>query len=169
MKGKRSNYAGVIALLLAGAVGVYAIGVYIKKTPDAENVPPAIHRMNTTANPGDKATPSTEGQQSSVTIVTPHSAKGELSLPTKDVEVPQGQDPILFAVNGFFAGSHITPPEAKALGVEVKDGVALIDCTEAMEKSYGSSDEQAIIQGLRKTLAQFPSVQKVQLFVSGRA
>jgi len=164
MKAKRSNSAGVIAMLLIGAAGVYAVGFYIKKTPEAQNVPPPLHR--TQSDKGNVGQPA--DQKSSVKIITPESHSGDLKLNQTDESVPTGTDPILFAVNRFFENSHITTPDAKVLNVDVKEGVALINCTEAMDKGHGSSDEQALIQGLSKTLSQFANVKKFQVLVSGK-
>src|SRR4051794_1306393 len=125
MKAKRTNPAGIIGLLLLGAAGVYAVGVYIKKTPESQNVPPALHRSD---KPAAQAEPNQDKPRTSVKIVTPSSSRGNLRLDEANTDVPEGEDPVLFAVNGFFQASHITPANAKALRVEVdSDGVAQID------------------------------------------
>jgi len=170
MKAKRSNYAGMIALLLIGAAGVYAIGVYIKRTPEAQDVPAAIHRANHRdakgSTPTDQADPS---RKSSVTILTPKSDKGNLSFDESTDQVPEGQDPIVYVVNRYLQNSHILPSTARALSVQVQEGIAKVDCTEAMDKTVGSADEATLLQGFSKALSQFENVKKVQFFVSGRA
>ncbi|HVT13801.1 MAG TPA: GerMN domain-containing protein [Fimbriimonadaceae bacterium] len=167
MKAKRSNFAGVIALLLVGAAGVYAIGLYIGRTSEAQNVPSAIHRTSRT-DENAPASQSNKTDNSSVKVLTPKSQNGNLTMEQTTENVPDGADPIVFAINRYLENSHITPPEAKILKVEVKDGDALIDCTEAMDKTYGSSDEEALIQGLTKTLAQFPEIKNAKFYVSGK-
>src|SRR5579871_5890707 len=157
MKAKRSNTAGVIALLLIGAAGVYGIGVYIKKTPDAQNVPVEMLRPDRKAAP-DNASGKPGQTEGNVTVVTPSSKNGELKLDTGSEAVPSGQDPIVFTVNRYLQNSHIAPPEAKAISVDVRDGEAHISCTEAMDKTYGEADEEALIKGFQKTLSQFDNL-----------
>jgi len=167
MKAKRSNYAGLIALLLIGAAGVFGVAVYIKKTPEAQNVPSTLQRDS-----GNRATSrASEGpasQSGSAQVLTPKSKGGDLSFDQSTESVPKGTDPIVYAVNRYLQNSHVTKPEAKVLGVRIDpDGVAEFDCTEAMETSVGSSDEQTLIQGISKTLSQFPNIKKAKFLVSG--
>lgn len=166
MKAKRSNLAGVVAMLLVGAAGVYAIGLYIGRTSEAQNVPQALHRTSRT----DEAAPSTKtgATDSQVKVLTPKSQGGNLSMDQATESVPAGTDPIVFAVNRYLENSHLLPAGAKVLKVEVKDGVAMIDCTEAMDKTVGSSDEEALIKGLTKTLGQFPEITTAKFYVSGQ-
>lgn len=167
MKAKRSNLGGVIALLLIGAAGVYGVGVYVKKTPEAEHVAPAIHRTSEDGNvkPADRA--STDNQ-SSVKILTPKSKGADLSMDEATESVPDGTDAKVFAINRFLENTHITPSNARALSIDIKGDVAYVSFNEAMQKSYGSSDERTILQGLCKTLAQFPEVKKVQFEIDGK-
>jgi hypothetical protein len=166
MKSKRTNYAGVIALLMFGAVGVLAIGFYIKKTPEAQQVPPAIHRQ---ANKPDNVQQPDKAKTSTAVVLNPHSKNGELTFDSAVEPVPEGKDPRVFAINRYLQNCHILPPEAKALSIDVKeDGTAYVSCTEAMDKTYGSSDEAALLQGFDKTLGQFPEIKKVIFEVSGK-
>jgi hypothetical protein len=168
MKAKKTNYAGVIALLLLGAAGVYGVGFYIGRTPEAGKVPDAIRRDQ----PAVKGDPSPEPIQatelSSVKVFKPSSAGSDLSFEEATEAVVAGTNPIVFAVNRYLENAGITPKEARALSVELKEGVAYIDVTEKMQGSYGSSDERTLIQGLCKTLSQFPDVQKFQFLISGK-
>lgn len=167
MKAKRSNLAGVLAMLLVGAAGVYAIGLYIGRTSEAQNVPQALHRTSRTdagASPSDQATKT----DSQVKVLTPKSQGGNLSMEQATESVPSGTDPVVFAVNRYLENAHILPSAAKILKVEVKDGVAMFDCTEAMDKTVGSSDEEALIKGLTKTLGQFPDISTAKFYVSGQ-
>jgi hypothetical protein len=168
MKAKRSNYAGIIALLLVGAAGVYAFGLYVGKTPDAQKVPVTLRRTEE-GKPPPPAAEATREDQASATVLTPKSEGGNLTFESKTESVPTGTDPIVFAVNRYLENSHLVLAGAKALHAEVKEGTANIDFTEAMEKkSLGSSDEAALLQGISKTLSQFPEVKKVQFFISGK-
>jgi hypothetical protein len=167
MKAKRSNYTGAVFLLLIAAAGVYGLGVYIKKTPDAEKVPQAIRRVDP-ENHGTPAGQATQPKATSAKTFTPKSSQGNLSFDEMTEDVPAGTDPMVFAVNRFMENSHITPANARAISVDIKEGVAYISFTEAMDKTYGSSDEEALIKGLQKTVGQFPKVTKVVCEVSGK-
>lgn len=168
MKAKRSNYAGVIALLVVGAAGVYAVGLYVGRTPEAQTVPTEVRRHEDGKMP-PPATHLEKKEQSSATVLTPKSHDGNLRFDSATESVPDGSDPVVFAVNRYLENSHLLLPEAKALHCEVKEGTAFIDVTEAMEKkSLGSTDEAALFQGISKTLAQFPDVKKVQFLISGK-
>jgi hypothetical protein len=168
MKAKKTNYAGVIALLLLGAVGVYGIGFYIGRTPEAAKVPPDIRREKPLVQqePSNDIKPASE--LSSVKVLSPRSKGADLSFEEATEAVTEGKDPIVFSVNRYLENAGITPKEAKALSVEVKEGVAYIDVNEKMQGSYGSSDERTLIQGLCKTLAQFPEIKKFQFLISGK-
>jgi spore germination protein GerM len=168
MKAKKTNYAGVIALLLIGAAGVYGVGFYIGRTPDASKVPDAIRRETPSVQKEPVNEPSQGTELSSVKVLTPKSKGSDLTFDETTEAVGEGKNPIVFAVNRYLENTEITPREARALSVEVKDGVAFIDVNEKMQGSYGSSDERTLIQGLCKTLAQFPEVKKFQFLISGK-
>jgi hypothetical protein len=168
MKAKKTNYAGVIALLLIGAAGVYGVGFYIGRTPEASKVPDAIRRETPSVQKEPENEPSHGTELSSVKVLTPKSKGGDLTFEETTEAVGEGKDPILFAVNRYLENTGITPKEARALNLDLKDGVANIDVNEKMQGSYGSSDERTLIQGLCKTLAQFPEINKFQFFISGK-
>lgn len=165
MKAKRTNFAGIFALLLVGAVGVYAVSAYIKSTPEARDVPAGLLRAPSKQN---ALQPGTGSNKASTRVFTPKSSNGSLSFETASEAVPEGIDPRVFAVNRYLENTHITPAGARVLKVEVKDGLALFDCTEALDKTYGTADEMTLIQGLIKTLSQYPEVKRAQFFVSGK-
>lgn len=167
MKAKKTNYAGVVALLLIGAAGVYGLGLYIRQTPEAAHVPASLRRPE--PNHDRQSRESDRATRAKATVLTPKSSGGDLSFESATEDVPQGTSPIVFAVNRYLENSHITPPQARALTVDVKDGVAYISFTPAMDQTYGSSDEQALLQGISKTLEQFPDLHKFLMEVNGQA
>jgi hypothetical protein len=162
---KRNNPVGVLALLLVGAAGVYGVGMYIKSTPDAQKVPDAIRRSAPNAHIEIQIPAQHLGD--TAVVLTPESHNGEVTFKETSEAVPKGADPIVFAVNRYLENSHIAPSGAKALSEQIKDGTVMIDCSEAMEHTYGSSDEQALLQGLSKTLSQFHGIKKMQFLISG--
>lgn len=165
---KSRNPAAVIALLLVGVAGVYGLGMYLGRTPEAGQVANDMRRAE--AQEHHEAPPAQKPQadKKKATILTPKAKGEDLSFEASKEEVPAGTDPMVFAVNRFFQTSHILPSSAKVLSVEVKDGTAFFDCTEAADKTFGALDERTLIQGVAKTLQQFHELKKFQFLVSGK-
>ncbi len=169
MKAKRSNPLGLIVLLLAGAVGVFAVGAYIKHTPEAQDVPAPLLRRSSPPETTDRPTHQQPTVPSSATVLIPSSSGGNLTFDEKTEKVPDGSDPIVFAINRYLENTHFVPDNARAVGCNVKDGIAFISFTEGMQqKTYGSSDEATLLQGICKTLSHFPSIDKVQFEIEGK-
>ena len=69
MKGKRSNTAGVIALLVIGAAGVYGLGAYLGKTPEAGQVASNIRRAEALEDHSKPEPPKAE--ETTAKVLTP--------------------------------------------------------------------------------------------------
>jgi hypothetical protein len=165
MKGKRSNTAGVIALLVIGAAGVYGLGAYLGKTPEAGQVASNIRRAEALEDHSKPEPPKAE--ETTAKVLTPVVDGENLTFKVDSETVPTGKNPMVFAVNRYFETSHIMPSGAKVLSVEVKDETAYFDCTEQAEKTFGAMDERTLLQGIAKTLQQFPTIKKFQFLISG--
>lgn len=174
MKKAKTNYVGALALLLIGAGGVFAIGSYIKSNPDAQHVPANVRRPEPSKQhenrpaPDVEVTTNHETERERVLVLTPESKDGNLTFTSKMETVPSSQKPIVFAVNRYLENTGFVDKKAKALSVDIHDRVAHIDVTEAFETSYGSSDEQTVLQGLQKTMGQFTDIDKFAFYVSGK-
>lgn len=169
----KTNYLGAFALLFVGAAGVYGVGTYINKTPNAAKVPDAVRRHEDSPAVKHRPAPDVETSvvkqtEESATILTPESKDGNLTFTSKKESVPAGVKPIIFAVNRYLENTGFVSKRAKAIGVDLKDGVAHIDVTEAFETTYGTMDEQTVLEGLQRTLGQFKEVDKAMFFVSGK-
>ncbi|HTQ10068.1 MAG TPA: GerMN domain-containing protein [Fimbriimonadaceae bacterium] len=159
----------MVALLLFGAVGVAAVGFYVSRTPQAQNVPPDLQRHVSAQSPGSPSSQPAAKGPDSARVLTPKSKDGDLTFDTSTEPVPEGNDPKVFALNRFLENTKFVPSNARAVGVTVQDGVAYVSFTEGMgQRTYGSSDEATIIQGICKTLAAFPEIQKVQFEIDGK-
>jgi len=152
-----------VAMIAIGVLGLGALAAYVKYG-DASRVPDEVRRVEPLQQSGSKKDDAPE----SVTLVTPSREGTELKLGTHKSDVPKGEDPRIFAMNHFLRESKIVPDNARAVGIQVKDGVALVDVSPSFNQTYGSFDEEALLKGLCATLAQFQGIEKVQFFVDGK-
>lgn len=160
-------------LMLMGAGGVFAVGYYVAGNKQAREVPVEIRRedkpLARTSRPEPEVSTQVERESLTRVIVFTPSVKGEdLSFSTHKEKVPAGTQPMVFAINRFLENTGIMPAGARAVAVEVKDGVALVDVSEPFAQTFGSFDERTLLNGLGKTLAQFDGVKKMQFFISGK-
>jgi len=162
-KQKKSSKGPFLGLLLVGILGLGSLAAYVKyggasKVPDDVRV--ASHREHPTKPDSSK--------EDKVELITPTRNGEDLKLGKHESDVPEGEDPKVFALNHFLKESKIVPGDAKALHIQVKDGVALVDVTPSFNQSYGSLDEEALLKGMAATLAQFKDVDKMQFLVEGK-
>lgn len=161
-KKKKKSNGPIVGLVVVGVVGLASLAAYVKYG-GASTVPPEDRRPATNVSHVD------DKKDGKVTVITPSREGTDLKLHKQEADVPSGKDPILFAVNHYLKESQIVPDDARALGEQVKDGVALLDMSPSFNQSYGSFDEQALLKGICASLAQFKNVDKVQFFVEGKA
>ena len=163
-KQQNSRSAGpFVAMLAIGVLGLGALAAYVKYG-GASTVPVQIRRETPIGTPSAKKDDSPD----SVELVTPTREGTELKLGKHRSDVPAGEDARLFAINHFLHESNIAPSDARAVGIQVKDGVALVDVSPSFNQTYGTFDEEALLKGLCATLAQFKGIDKVQFFVEGK-
>jgi hypothetical protein len=164
---KNSGTKAIWVLLLIGVAGAAALAAYVRLTP-AQHVPPEMRAAphDTVASKVDRRP--ADQERTHVDILTPEVSGTDLHLKTQRQQVPQGENPMTYAVNQFLKNSHIVDDKAKAIGVQVKAGVAYIDFTPSFRQTYGSLDERTLLQGICTTLGQFPNVNKVQFQVDGQ-
>jgi hypothetical protein len=165
-KKKKSSFGPFLGLVAIGVLGLGALAAYVKfggasKVPTEVRKVPSLQQSNAA---GQK----TDGAQK-VDLVTPSRDGTELKLGKHSSDVPAGEDARLFALNHFLKESKIMDTSAKAIGIEVKDHVALIDVTPSFNQSVGSFDEEALLKGICATLAQFKEIDRVQFFDEGKA
>jgi len=164
MASRKSNKIPIIAsLLLVSLVGGSVMGAYVLTTPVAQHVPPALRRV-TTATAKE---PSGEERR-----VVPHaSASGGTKFETADIKFPPGVDHRVYLVNDFLGQLHgkgLGNPDAKAIGIDVRDGTAYLDFNRAFDESTGSNDEGTILNGILLALGQYPDINQVQFEVEGK-
>jgi hypothetical protein len=151
-------------MIAVGILGLGALAAYVKYG-GASKVPPEVRRIESAQPPAAQK----EGERESVELVTPTREGTELKLGKHRSDVPEGEDGRIFAINHFLRESKIVPDNARAIGIQVKDGVALVDVSPSFNQTYGSFDEEALLKGICATLAQFKGIEKVQFFVDGKS
>jgi len=158
-------------LLCAGAVWALADYVHVAH---ADKVPAYEHRPNA----GSHRTPNTQyrtpNTELRVLVYTPvkdnagpEATKANFTFSSTSEVVPADQDPIVFAVNEYLRNAKVTEPDAKLMGVDLNEGLAVLHFNSAMNHTIGEDNESYLLNGIDKTLAQFPEVQKVQYYAEG--
>lgn len=161
---KKSRSSGpFVAMIAIGILGLGALAAYVKYS-GANKVPVEARRVESTQQSASKK----DDVPASVELVTPSREGTELKLGRHRSDVPAGEDARIYAINHFLRESKIVPSNARAVGIQVKEGVALVDVSPSFNQTYGSFDEEALLKGLCATLAQFKNIQKVQFFVEGK-
>lgn len=163
MASRKSRNNGVIgSLLLISLVGGAVMGAYVITTPDARKVPANLRRVDrTSAKNADM-----------VHALVPKMHGHDLSFEKHNVVAPDGVDQRVFVVNEYLKELHskgIGDAKAKAVGIDVRNGIAYLDFNSAFEETYGTEDEGVVLNGILTSLGQFPEIEKVQFEIDGKA
>ncbi|HCD99804.1 MAG TPA: hypothetical protein DER07_02040 [Armatimonadetes bacterium] len=148
-----------LAIIVVGLAVLAAIAAYVQLAP-ATKVPEAIRR---TESSGQATQPPKE-----VRVLTPRYEDGNLRFESKPIRPERGEDPMLAAINGFLAEAKVAPPEAKCRSARREGDLVVLDFSAAFGQTYGAEDEQTLLGGIAKTLAQFPGVKRFRITVEGR-
>lgn len=158
------NKNGVIgALLVVGLVGGVMVGAYVVNTPNAQRVPDELRKAPLTEPDVEVSRPAGTKPHT----FQPELRGGDLYLNPRSTEIPEGVDPKVFVVNEFLNLTEIAPAGSKLLGVDVRDGVAYLDFNREFDSTYGSQEEQVLVNGILALMAQFPGVERVQIQIQG--
>ncbi|MBN9500972.1 MAG: hypothetical protein BGO01_06200 [Armatimonadetes bacterium 55-13] len=162
---KKSSNGPIIGLLAVAAIGLAGLAGYVRfggaaQVPDEQKSPAQRH----VKPKSDKG----EIRESKVTLISPSREGDDLKLHKSEGTLPEGENAMVYSVNHFLKESQIVPEDAKVVGVQVKDRVALMDVTPSFNQTYGAFDEQTLIQGICASLAQFKEIDKVQFFCEGK-
>lgn len=161
---KRKKKRGNPALLWLGLLGLAVLGVltyYAANQPNPQSRPAegsgAPIQKHVAPKPPAQA----------VTVLVPEFVNGELRFKEIREQVAPGQPPEVFAVNAFLKETGFVPPKARAVSVTVDRGLATVTFTPEFEATYGTEDEQTLVNGILKALGQFKNIQKVSMRVGG--
>lgn len=111
-----------------------------------------------------------ESTQSSnaVTLFRPRWDNNDLQFDEDRVQIPDDEDPRIYAINQYLAISKAAPPEAKLDSITVKNGIADLYFNSSMPTSLGGDDEVMMLRGIERTLGQFPEIEKIRFYVGGQ-
>lgn len=177
-----SNHKGgraAILLVLAGTLGVGALAYYVKSTPDASRVPDEI-RVVRDSEKGTKPEPTKELTDAKPAHPEPtreiHAARvrlpvfgddiSDMALDKRETTVPSGQDGMRFVAQRIVDAAHFDG--ARALGVDVRDHVAIVSYNGAVAKGMGSMEEGAFLRALQVGFGQFTQIDKVSVESDGQ-
>lgn len=150
----KSNLAPLAVAVCAMAV-VAGTALYIVNSPGR--------------NVTDREPAAQGGSPGDVQVYTPsYTRQGDLKLSPSTARPTPEQDPHVFAVNQYLAQLKMVPKGAVAKTCTVSNGVATLDFSTEFDTTYGTEDEQTVLKGLLKTMAQFSDVKKVKFTVEGR-
>ncbi len=150
----------VWALLMVAVVALGAMAGYVVLTPS-----PVKRGDNEAPLPVEKTAKQTERE---VEVLTPRFVGRELRFEARSQTPPQGEDARVFAVNAFLDRVAAAPRQARATSCAVKDGLATVNFTAEFDQTYGTDDEQVIVNGVLTALGQFPDIQTALFQVEGR-
>ncbi len=146
-------------LLLVSVVATGALAHYVLNSPKTPVEPPPSVRQKL----ADKAATPRE----SVRVPTPIYQDDTLRFKSETRKTTAGVDPRVEAVNAFLAQVKAVPRDARLVSVKVSNGTATLDFTDAFRQTYGTEDEQVVLNGLLETLKQFEEIRYVRLTAGG--
>ncbi len=94
--------------------------------------------------------------------------EGNLRFESRTEDVPKNTTAYLAAINGFLGEAKLTPEGASATSASLKDGVLTVVFNKAFDSTYGTEDEQTLVNGILVSAGQFPEVKKVKFTIEGR-
>jgi hypothetical protein len=161
MRNRNKHKYAVIGLLAAGAV--VGLAAYVQTTP--ANQVPAQERRDRGGPTVDTHRPAARQEQ--VVVFTPEMDGVEFGLRSKPAAPPAGVDARVFVVNEYLKHTAMAEDGVRLLSVDVHDGVANLYFNSAFNRTFGSSDEQIILQGVGRSLGQFSEIQSMRFFADG--
>jgi hypothetical protein len=155
--------------MVAALIGVLGFAAYVQLTPAARQVPPDLRReqvsrpaptVHSEAKPVQRPAPSEQ------TFLLPVLEGSDVKLATPASKPPEGVDEKVHLVTETF--KVMGAAEARALKVEIKDKLAIVDVNAGlMEHGFGSMEEGQLVKALQLVLGQFPEIESFQLMSEG--
>lgn len=162
-KKKQSRNLGLLVLALVGLAIVGGLTYYAANLPKMPAKPsePLVESVNQPDQTNHPSEP--------VKVLKPAYKDGELTFSETTQNSGTGEAREVFAVNAFLKETKFLPSGARAESVAVKNGLAEVTFTKEFETTYGTEDEQTLVNGILKTLGQFKEIEKVAFKVDGHA
>ncbi|MBX3119282.1 MAG: GerMN domain-containing protein [Fimbriimonadaceae bacterium] len=177
MRRKTKNRAKPIALyaLVLTASLAAGLGAYVKFTPAdrvadirepfADQAFPDRQTGNGRSVSSQKDNPFT---QSRVSMAIARFDGDKLTFEESQIDVPNGQNSAIFAVNEFIKRSDVADGPVRIEEIKLDGKIALLYFNKAFgEQSLGSQDEATLLNGIRAVMGQFGSIDEVEFFSDG--
>lgn len=161
---------GIILGLLIG--GFFAVGYHRQ----VMNLTSELQRMKTEAPP-ERAEEEQilEAQQASVALYFIIETDDESYLAPELRKVSSGDNLPVIAARELIAGPQrkelkpVLPSNTKVLGLEIEDGLAVINLSQAATRSSGGAWREALtVSAVVNTLTKFPEVEAVRILIEGK-
>jgi len=156
----------VAAILLLTVLGAGVLAAYVGLNPQASHVVvdrPATPDVSVnTRHDDNKVAP----PQDSMTLLVPAVVQNDVKLDRPASSPPEGVAPEVNLINQTLASLQVEG--AKALGIDVKDHLAVVSFNPGIEKGYGTIEEGHLIKALSLALGQFKNIDRFQLAIEGK-
>lgn len=142
---------GLWAVLLSGALVAGAIAAWVQMNP--RSIPSAEHRSPVRAS---QPTGRHEGDEAQGRPKATAPLGDDLAL----------EDQMVASVNDFLHDSHIAPDEARATkAIMSPKGELKLQFNSAFDRTYGSEEEGALVNGILRSLGKFRQIVNVQFYI----
>lgn len=169
---------GALFLLVVGAMGAGALAMYVAggapmKLPEnmqrTERLPEHQKPKPTDIKSELPTSTNHDEKQTSVTVLKPKYDKdGTLKFDKDQKEVQHDENPYVVALNGYLANAKIAPEGSKVVNAELKGDVLVVSFSKQFDRTYGTEDEETLVNGLLTTAGQFPGVKKMLFTIEGQ-
>ena len=160
---------GIVAILLMTLLGGGVLAGYVRLTPQAAHVTTDRRQsepeVSILSRPDKIEEPTTQSVPQTLLIPT---LDGETIKLGKDAGTPpEGVKPEVYLVNATLQSLEL--PGARAVGVDIKNHIAMMDFNPSLQKGYGSIEEGNLVKSLQMALGQFKDINKFQIVIEGKA
>lgn len=154
----------LVGALVGGAAATYVQSIQSSRISAEER---RTERLPQHQDPKSASAAQTPKRGNEVEVVRPRDTGEEVVNERTKVQVPEGQDPMLFAVNSFLRDSKIAPEGAQAVKATLVRGELTLDFNTDFDRTYGSEDERVLVDGILRSLGQFKDVRNVRFTING--
>lgn len=150
------------------ALGVAIVGSvlgYVKFAP-ADRIPLDQRRGSLAGRTAQET--AAQPRSDTVQVPVPRYVDGDLQFERRPVQARPGADHYALAINEFLKEARLTPSGARVLSTSLRDGNLLVDFSKEFDQTYGTEDEQTLVNGILTALGQFREVSTVELRVEGK-
>lgn len=168
-KQTKASKAIVIGMLALGLAGVGALAIYVQGHAKAVTDQRAdVEPVMTKPIEAPKETTTKVATERTV-VLTPVMKGMDLTFTQETKDVPQGEEPHVFAVNEYLHKIPAVPRDARLLAFELENRMAILSFNDKfVNAGFGSEDEKAVLDGIAATMGLDSAIDSVQIESDGR-